>query len=128
MRRGGSVKGRLSSRRVSAGSPATFYLVVVCVLTKDRCSVQICAMMNAERRVVLGHDIARLGGEVSGGMNRQGNTGPVSAPSAGTGSFETTAQHGWAGTLATFVEADPWQVLAALQRFIPDAGAPDLPP
>ena len=33
----------------------------------------------------------------------------------------TYARHGWSGTLHAFVESAPSPVLAALQRFVPDA-------
>ena len=49
--------------------------------------------------------------------------GPMGAPEyAATPVHEGYARHGWSGTFATFALTEPAQVLAALQRLIPDAG------
>jgi hypothetical protein len=55
-------------------------------------------------------------------MDRQDSAPLDPAPSADAGPSEAIARHGWAGTLAAFVETNPWHILAALQRFVPDAG------
>jgi Uncharacterized conserved protein (DUF2075) len=54
-------------------------------------------------------------------MDRQDSAPLDPAPGADAALSEAIARHGWSGTFATFVETDPWQVLAALQRFVPDA-------
>jgi hypothetical protein len=49
--------------------------------------------------------------------------GPMGAPKyAATPVHKGYARHGWSGTFTTLSLAEPAQVLAALQRFIPDAG------
>lgn len=55
-------------------------------------------------------------------MDRQDSAPLDPALSADAGPSEAIARHGWDGTFAAFIETDPWQVLAALQRFVPDAG------
>jgi hypothetical protein len=39
---------------------------------------------------------------------------------------QNCAKHGWAGSLQAFTRAEPRPFLVALQRFVPDAGAPQM--
>jgi hypothetical protein len=84
-------------------------------------SLSVCSPTNLEQ-----HALPTLESQVPARMDQQDSARRHPAASTEAAPSAAVARHGWAGALGAFVETNPWQVLAGLEHFVPDAGPPQV--